>query len=584
MINIQKLANNVPLDTLIQHIASLAHPIIFDGNPKHPDSQYSILTACPESIQVLQRSVQHPSKEQEPNQQKPLYQHLKGRPIFNLVKDNSTKVTVEKDHTPKDSAPKDSAPKDYAFESLCEFQTSHKAAQQFKKALDDIYSDIRPFSEAQTHFPEAEASYPETQTPYPEALAHGNPKQPQLPFTGGLMGYLSYDFGCAYKDIRGSFSSAKDNQSPCNKSTQALFINQNSPLATDPNSPHSTISLAEVGLYSWAIIEHHTSRQRYLMINKDLISPSIRTWLNHWLSSIDKNEHRRDSSVNLETNRFSLTTKFCQGIGFESYQNAFSKLKDYIQAGDCYQTNLTQRFSAQCKGSLTQAFVQVKQSAQSPFMGLYKGKNATLLSLSPERFIQCQGPLVETKPIKGTCKRSKNIEEDQKLALTLQKSIKNQAENLMIVDLLRNDIAINCLPGSVKVPKLFALESFPNVHHLVSTILGTLKPERTPLDLLFDAFPGGSITGAPKNRAMEIINELETHPRGPYCGSLFHLSADGNMDSNILIRSFVQQGQHLYCWAGGGIVSDSEVNSEFQESLDKVQLFINALESCYFTA
>lgn len=552
MINVQKLANDAPLDTLIQYVASLPHAIIFDGHSNHHDSQYSLLTACPESIQVLQRTIHHRSNQPRSNQQEVLFQHLQGRPIFKPNEDPGPADPCE-----QGSVLKDPLLKDYTFEKVSQCQSSYQAARQYKNTLDAIYSHIQPFS---------------------ESLTNGNSMPPHLPFIGGLMGYLSYDFGCAYNNIQRCASSAKDNKRQYKQPKHDLSIN-------DPhinlNSHHSTMSLAEVGLYSWAIIEHHPSGQRLLIINKSLMSPTIRTWLNHWLSCIHTGEDKQSSCVHFSDTPFSLTSRFGQSIGFESYQDAFTKLKGYIQAGHCYQTNLTQRFSAQCKGPLAQAFIHIKQSAQSPFMGLFQGKNTTLLSLSPERFVKCHGRSVETKPIKGTCKRSKNPKEDQKLALDLQKSIKNQAENVMIVDLLRNDLAINCLPGSVKVPKLFALESFPNVHHLVSTIQGTLKPESTPLDLLFDAFPGGSITGAPKNRAMEIIDELETHPRGPYCGSLFYLSTDGNMDSNILIRSFVQQGQHLYCWAGGGIVSDSEVHSEYQESLDKVQLFIDTLESRY---
>ncbi len=158
-------------------------------------------------------------------------------------------------------------------------------------------------------------------------------------------------------------------------------------------------------------------------------------------------------------------------------------------------------------------------------------------------------------------------------------SLKDRAENLMIVDLLRNDIGRNCVPGSIHVDRLFELESYPTVHHLVSTITGELLPDRGASELLRDCFPGGSITGAPKRRAMEIIEELEPHTRQAYCGSLFYISADGRMDSNIAIRSLLRDGDHIHCWGGGGIVADSDWELEYQETWDKVGRFIEALET-----
>jgi para-aminobenzoate synthetase component 1 len=211
------------------------------------------------------------------------------------------------------------------------------------------------------------------------------------------------------------------------------------------------------------------------------------------------------------------------------------------------------------------------------------GADQHLLCLSPERFLKLAGRHVETRPIKGTRPRQRDAAADQREAEELRHSVKDRAENLMIVDLLRNDIGRNCTPGSIHVDQLFELVSYPTVHHLVSTISGELLPQRSGFDLLRDSFPGGSITGAPKRRAMEIIEELESDPRRAYCGSLLYISADGRMDSNIAIRSLVCDGDSIHCWGGGGIVADSQWEQEYQETWDKVGRFIEALESTLAT-
>jgi len=190
---------------------------------------------------------------------------------------------------------------------------------------------------------------------------------------------------------------------------------------------------------------------------------------------------------------------------------------------------------------------------------------------------------VQSKPIKGTKARSVDPIIDQKNTIALKTSEKDRAENLMIVDLLRNDISKVCLPGSVKVPSLFDIESFPAVHHLVSTVVGELADNFKATDLIRGAFPGGSITGAPKISAMKIIEQLEPHRRSIYCGSIGYISACGNMDTSITIRTLVCEktsntGGDIYCWAGGGIVADSEVDAEYQESFDKVNKILPILE------
>jgi len=184
---------------------------------------------------------------------------------------------------------------------------------------------------------------------------------------------------------------------------------------------------------------------------------------------------------------------------------------------------------------------------------------------------------VTTRPIKGTRPRSSDVQRDRLLAEELRNHPKDRAENLMIVDLLRNDLGKSCMPGSVRVPELFRVESFANVHHLVSTVAGRIAPGRDALDVLRDCFPGGSVTGAPKLRAMQIIEQLEPDRRGVYCGAIGYAGFDGNLDSNIAIRTLVYDQKLIYCWAGGGIVADSDRAAEYQETLDKASAMLGLL-------
>jgi len=202
-----------------------------------------------------------------------------------------------------------------------------------------------------------------------------------------------------------------------------------------------------------------------------------------------------------------------------------------------------------------------------------------MLSISPELFFALKDVLITAKPMKGTAARVTDPQADAQAKAQLRADPKHRAENLMIVDLLRNDIGKSCIAGSIHVEKLFELESFPTVHHLVSTIKGELLPDRDAYTLLRDCFPGGSITGAPKRRAMEIIAELEPHARQAYCGSVFYISPDGRMDSNIAIRTLQTSADSISCWGGGGIVADSNCEREYQETFDKVGAFLRALES-----
>lgn len=262
------------------------------------------------------------------------------------------------------------------------------------------------------------------------------------------------------------------------------------------------------------------------------------------------------------------------------YRQAFERIQDYIRAGDCYQINLTQAFTAQATGNLLDTAEHFWQLTQAPYSGYLKLDDFELLSCSPELFIEFSGQRkLITKPIKGTMPRSSDPLLDQQYKQQLIDSKKDQAENLMIVDLLRNDLSVYAEIGSVKTPKLFEIESFNQVHHMVSEIHATLMAELNPLQLLLSALPGGSITGAPKIRAMQIIEELEAAPRGAYCGTLGYFNFDGTGAWNILIRSIQKYQQQLSIWAGGGITIASDCDAEYQECLDKVSAMLDLINT-----
>ena len=264
----------------------------------------------------------------------------------------------------------------------------------------------------------------------------------------------------------------------------------------------------------------------------------------------------------------------------QQYQNAFNKVQEYLVAGDCYQINLTHPAVASYTGQPSQVASTLFSETSPSFACYFEASDRTLLSLSPERLIKIDSNgQMQAKPIKGTIKRSGNHDQDAIQQHTLINSTKDQAENLMIVDLLRNDLSHSAEPGSVKVDKLFELETHPYVHHLVSTISAQLEAHTTPVTALCHAFPGGSITGAPKKRAMEIIAELEAMPRSLYCGSFGYISDNGELDFNILIRSLEFKDGKVWCWGGGGITVDSNMEDEYQESLTKTQKIREILES-----
>ena len=262
----------------------------------------------------------------------------------------------------------------------------------------------------------------------------------------------------------------------------------------------------------------------------------------------------------------------------EGYLDAVARVIEYVYAGDIFQANLSQRLQATLVGAPLDLYRRLRQRNPAPFSAFLDFGDLVVASSSPERFLQVQpGGRVETRPIKGTRPRGLSPEHDAALARALVESEKDRAENVMIVDLLRNDLSRVCRAGTVRVPELFALEHYATVHHLVSTVVGELAPEHGAVDLLRAAFPGGSITGAPKVRAMQIIAELEPTQRAAYCGSIGYLSLTGALDTSIVIRTCLVLGRDVYFQVGGGVVADSDPEQEYCETLDKARALIAAL-------
>lgn len=352
-----------------------------------------------------------------------------------------------------------------------------------------------------------------------------------VPFAGGAIGYFAYDLARRWERL--------------------------------PRLSADTERLPEmmVGLYDWAlVVDHHERRSLLVGRGRD------RRTLESWDCLADT---FRSPVVRLERTPFRVTGKVHANLDREEYAQRFQRIQRYIRDGDCYQVNLAQRFSATTAGDPWRAYQMLREINSAPFAAFLNLPAAQILSFSPERFLRVRGGMVETKPIKGTRPRSPDRAADQALAAALQSSAKDRAENLMIVDLLRNDLSKNCALGSVRVPVLFELESFASVHHLVSRVCGRLAGGRHPLDLLRGCFPGGSITGAPKLRAMEVIEELEPHRREVYCGALGYVGFDASMDTSIAIRTLVHASSRMHFSAGGGIVADSELEAEYQECYDK---------------
>ena len=347
----------------------------------------------------------------------------------------------------------------------------------------------------------------------------------EIPFIGGAIGYCSYEMKSKEKG-------------------------------------NLVLPKLSMGIYDWALIIDHFLQEAYL-VTTNVDDDTSKNWSTYieLFSTLKTNK----------INNFNVKSDADDNLSFEAYRKKFSKAMEYLKEGDCYQINLSKQYKAIVDGDSWQFYKVFRNLNKSRYMAFLDFKDFEILSGSPERFIQARDNHVVTRPIKGTKRRDKDPIQDQKNAEALKKSIKDQSENLMIVDLLRNDLSKNCDIGSIKVNELFELESYPNVHHLVSTISGKLKTESSMIKLFSDSFPGGSITGAPKIRAMEIIEELEEHNRELYCGSVVYFSFNRSMDSNIAIRSLFRKEDELYFYSGGALTIASNDHDEYQEIEDKVK-------------
>ena len=372
------------------------------------------------------------------------------------------------------------------------------------------------------------------------------------PFQGGAAGYVGYDWGAQLERV--------------------------------PRTRYDDLAIPDVmlGLYDWVIAwDHQTKRAWVISTGIPEQGAARRERAARRLAFVkERLAERRSDRLAAPSYPVPDVPGLRSNFTREGYLDAVARVIEYVYAGDIFQANLSQRLEAPLAGTPFELYRRLWQRNPAPFAAYLAFGDVVVVSSSPERFLCVDaGRRVETRPIKGTRPRGVGPEHDAALALALAESDKDRAENVMIVDLLRNDLSRVCQPGTVRVPELFALEHYQTVHHLVSTVVGELAPELDALDLLRAAFPGGSITGAPKVRAMQIIAELEPTQRGVYCGSIGYLSATGALDSSIVIRTYLVVGRDVYFQVGGGIVADSDPEQEYRETLDKARGLIAALKS-----
>lgn len=383
-----------------------------------------------------------------------------------------------------------------------------------------------------------------------------------LPFGGGLAGLLGYELGRCFERL--------------------------------PVSRYDEFALpvAAVGWYDWALVWDHAGRRASIIVQGwPETDPARRRTRaeqrqQQILTALQQPEPVTvDRPAICVLDRADLAPQFpapglpklTSNFSRDAYLAAVQSVIDRIYAGDIFQANLTQRLLHPSAGSPLDLYSALRRCNPATFAGLYLRDDWAVISASPERFLQVRDGEVDTRPIKGTRRRRPLPEADLYTRDELRESDKDQAENIMIVDLLRNDLSRVCAAGSISVPQLCDVETYETVQHLVSAVRGRLRPGQGIWDLLAATWPGGSITGAPKVRAMEIITELEPTARGPYTGSLFYLTPDGAFDSNLLIRTFVQRSGWLQCSVGGGIVAQSDPADEYAETLHKAAGMLHAL-------
>jgi para-aminobenzoate synthetase component 1 len=412
------------------------------------------------------------------------------------------------------------------------------------------------------------------------ALLPSEPAEPVPglpPFQGGIAGYIGYDWGAVLERL--------------------------------PRPRHDDLAIPDVvlGLYDWVIAWDHRIGTAWLISTglperggtQELRARARMELVRERLGGRrGSGAEQRDSGTAGQGGRGAWAARggiapsypvmgiegaekigLCSTFTHRGYLDAVARVREYIVAGDIFQANLSQRFQCPWQEAPFQLYRRLRQQNPAPFAAYLGFGELAVLSASPERFLRLDEDRrrIETRPIKGTRPRGLGPMHDAALGRALAESEKDRAENVMIVDLLRNDLSRVCRPGTVRVPELFALEHHPTVHHLVSTVVGEIEPGSGAVELIRAAFPGGSITGAPKVRAMEIIAELEPTQRGVYCGSIGYVSATGAMDTSIVIRTYLARDGQIYFQAGGGIVADSDSELEYRETLDKARGLIETL-------
>lgn len=383
------------------------------------------------------------------------------------------------------------------------------------------------------------------------------------PFQGGAAGLFSYDLGRSLERLPQS------------------------------RADEFRVPALAVGLYDVVLAFDHTTDRAWL-ISQGLPETEpvarqrrarqrieqVRQWLAEPASPvIPLNEHLEPLAADALAPQYSVANRpgVTSNFSKQQYFEAVQRVIDYIGAGDVFQVNLSQRLLTAARDDSVQLYRRLRRCNPAPFAGFFDLGDFQIISASPERFLRVSGRNVETRPIKGTRPRAGDATIDRAAEADLLASEKDRAENVMIVDLMRNDLTRVCEPRSVRVGQLCGIEAYEHVLHLVSSVEGRLRDGRTPIDLIRAAFPGGSITGAPKIRAMEIIAELEPTARGPYCGSLGYLGFDGSMDLSILIRTITASRGWWQFPVGGGIVADSIPEREYEETWHKAEGLLRAL-------
>lgn len=375
---------------------------------------------------------------------------------------------------------------------------------------------------------------------------HPDSNKSGLPIVSGAMGYISYDYGREKENVAARHPKEVD-------------------------MPDLILCF-----YDNFIIEDHQEKRFYLVANgqtkevdtllddvENTVAETYTLWKNGQIPGT-KDDH----------SEIRVTPNFTK----EDYKQAVQDMIDYIVEGDIYIANMTQHLTVESTRTPYDVFCSLRRDNPSPFGGYLNYGDLQIVSASPERFLQMRDGVVATRPIKGTRKRGATREEDAAMRKELEESDKDKSELLMIVDLERNDLNRVCMPGSVKVTEMYSIETYATVFHLVSEVQGRLAEDKNVVDLLEAAFPGGSITGAPKLRAMEIIEELEHSRRNLYTGSIGYLTLDGDCDFNIVIRTAVHKNGKYYLGVGGGITCESETEFEYEETLQKAKAVLQALE------